>query len=189
MTMTATTEPADDVRPAGRSTQQPDLQRPAPTRRRVAWIGLLLIVVTAIVGTRLSMDRPHAPVISVSHPAAAMPASPAIESAWGIRFTSVILLADGGGVELRYQVIDLNKAAKIHLGDPKSNELPTIVVDGTSSRVTPSSVLMHFHHGDAADGRSYSIVYGNAGGVVRTGEYVSILMKDGSVLHHAQVSD
>jgi hypothetical protein len=86
-------------------------------------------------------------------------------------------------------VIDLNKAAKIHLGDPKSNELPTIVVDGTSSRVTPSSVLMHFHHGDAADGRSYSIVYGNAGGVVRTGEYVSILMKDGSVLHHAQVSD
>ncbi|CAN5449159.1 hypothetical protein BH10ACT8_BH10ACT8_11610 [soil metagenome] len=165
--------------------------RTAPRKAVRGWVVfavVLLVLVVGIVGTRVSLGHRSTAVVSVAHPAAAVPTSAAIESSWGLRFTGVILLADGGGVELRYQVIDLNKAEKIHLGQASSNELPTITVDGTSGRVTPSAVLMHFHHGETADGRTYSIVYGNAGGVVRIGEYVSIVMKDGTTLKHVQVT-
>jgi hypothetical protein len=160
-------------------------------RRLAGYALLLLVMVAAIVGARLA-TRPSVPLrspVSVGHPAAPVPASPAVEAAWGLRFTNVIVLADNGGVELRYQVIDESKAAKIHLGDPRSNQLPTIQVEGTGYKVTPSSVLMHFHHGDATAGQSYSIVYGNAGGVVMSGDYVAIIMKDGLKIKHVQVSD
>ncbi|UQX87015.1 hypothetical protein M6D93_11930 [Jatrophihabitans telluris] len=188
--MTAITEDLDreDRAPAEPGSSPAGVRRSASVRGRLAFGLVLLVLVTAIVGTRLSLHHRSTPVVSVAHPAAPVPASPAIESSWGIRYTGVILLADGGGVELRYQVLDLNKAEKIHLGDAGSNQLPTITVDGTSGRVTPSAVLMHFHHGDTADGRTYSIVYGNAGGVVHTGDYVSITMKDGATLKHVQVS-
>ncbi|MEO6700914.1 MAG: hypothetical protein ABI140_16095 [Jatrophihabitantaceae bacterium] len=162
----------------------------ASRRRTLGFCLILLAIACSILAGRVILTRsePQPPAVTLAHPAAAVPASPAIEASWGIRFTDVIMLADNGGIELRYQVIDVSKADKIHLGDPTSNELPTIRVDGRAASVTPSSVLMHFHHGDSADGRSYSIVYGNAGGVVKVGDYVTIVMKDGSKLAHAQVS-
>jgi len=100
-----------------------------------------------------------------------------------------MVLADNGGVELRYQVVDTAKAAKIHQGAQMSNELPSIQVDGTGSSVAPSAVLMHFHHGDSSAGRTYSIIYGNAGGVVSSGEFVTVVMKDGLTIKHIQVTD
>ncbi len=159
-------------------------------RRTLFFLLAVLAVAGLIVGGRMAVGGTRhtaAPIV----PAAGyhIPASPAIESSWGIRFTDVIVLADNGGVELRYQVLDTGKADKIHLGDATSNELPTIKVEGTHASITPSAVLMHFHHGDSADGRSYSIVYGNAGGVVSAGSVVSIVMKDGATLQHARVTD
>jgi len=112
-----------------------------------------------------------------------------VEAAWGIRFTNVMVLADNGGVELRYQVMDTAKAAKIHQGTLMSNELPSIHVEGTDASVAPSAVLMHFHHGDTSAGQTYSIIYGNAGGVVSSGEFVTVVMKDGLTIKHIQVTD
>ena len=48
---------------------------------------------------------------------------------------------------------------------------------------------MHFHHGDVTAGRTYSIIYGNAGGVVTVGAYVTIVMKDGLKIEHIEVSN
>ena len=162
-------------------------------RRRlvVAYVVALAVIAAAIVGTRVALHRSpyRAPAVSVAHPAAAFPSSSMVEAAWGIRFTNVMVLADNGGVELRYQVMDTAKAAKIHQGTLMSNELPSIHVEGTDASVAPSAVLMHFHHGDTSAGQTYSIIYGNAGGVVSSGEFVTVVMKDGLTIKHIQVTD
>lgn len=159
--------------------------------RVVAYVAALAVIAAAIIGVRVAMhpSTHRAVPVSVAHPAAAFPSSPAVEVAWGLRFTNVMVLADNGGIELRYQVVDDAKAAKIHQGAQMSNELPSITVEGTNSTVAPSAVLMHFHHGDAKAGQTYSIIYGNAGGVVSSGEFVTIVMKDGLKINHIQVTD
>jgi hypothetical protein len=167
--------------------------RPGRRNRRRLLISVvaLVVVAVAIVGVRIGSEdsAPRAAVVSVAHPAAPVPTNAAVEAAWGIRFTNVIVLADNGGVELRYQALDDTTSAKIHEGNATSNELPSITVDGTNSSVAPSAVLMHFHHGDITTGRTYSIIYGNAGGVVTVGEFVTIVMKDGLKIEHIEVSN
>lgn len=191
--MTATVAGVDLTREASGSRQPATDDRWGSHQPVVVYLAALAIVALAIVGGRVALNHPTparlAAVISVAHPAAAFPSSPTIEAVWGIRFTNVLVLADNGGVELRYQVVDTGKAAKIHQGATMSNELPSIQVEGTDSSVAPSAVLMHFHHGDTSAGRTYSIIYGNAGGVVASGEFVSVVMKDGLTIKHIQVTN
>ncbi len=181
-----TTLIAEDVR----AMPSPD-SRPRRGRAVAAQTIAALLLAGAVIGIRIGLHpAPHpARPAAAGRSAAPLPASPQSEAGWGIRFTNVIVLADNGGVELRYQVLDQGKAERIHLGDPMSNELPTIRVDGSRARITPSAVLMHFHHGDSVAGESYSIVYGNAGGVVHVGEHVTVVMKDGVRLEHMPVTD
>lgn len=174
-------------------TQPPDseVRRTGSRRGLIGYAVTVVALVATIIGVRMaghrSVDLPTP--VSIAHPAAPFPASPQVEAAWGLRFTNVIVLADNGGVELRYQVIDAAKAQKIHLGNADSNELPSLRVEQTGAMITPSAVLLHFHHGDTVSGQSYSIVYGNAGGVVHSGGYVTLIMKDGLMIKHIQVSD
>ena len=187
--MTTTIETENVDRPAADSGQQKEAAR--GRRRLLAGYGLTLILIAgAILSGRILLhhDPPSIAIVSVAHPAARVPSSPAVEAAWGIRFTNVIVLADNGGVELRYQALNDSTSVKIHQGDAKSNQLPSITVDGTNEVIAPSAVLMHLHHGDVTAGRTYSIIYGNAGGVVVAGEYVTIVMKDGLKIEHIEVS-
>ena len=160
-----------------------------PRRWVVGYVLVVVALAAAVLTLRVVVDgsATRLPTISVAHPAAPFPASSKVEAVWGIRFTAGIVLADDGGVELRYQVLDQAKAEKIHLGDATSNQLPSIRVEGGST-IAPSTVMMHFHHGDTVSGQSYSIVYGNAGGAVRAGAYVTVVMKDGLTIRHAQVT-
>lgn len=190
--MTATVAAVDlSPRTAEPVQQVTDDGRRSPRWQVVAYSVALVVIAATIIGGRVALHHStyRAVAVSVAHPAAAVPSSPVVEAAWGIRFTNVMVLADNGGVELRYQVIDDAKAAKIHQGAQMSNELPSITVEGTNSTVAPSAVLMHFHHGDATAGRTYSIIYGNAGGVVSSGEFVTIVMKDGLTIKHIQVTN
>ena len=119
-----------------------------------------------------------------------MPVSAAIEQSWGIRFTALSVLADGGLIELRYQVVDPSRSARIHTGDTTSEtkNLPTLVVEGTGAKVESRSVMFHFHHASDKDGRLYSIIYGNAGGALKPHTLVTIHMADGSELQHVPVT-
>ena len=153
---------------------------------------VLALVLGTIIGSRVVVRGWHqdkVSPVSVGQPAAPVPISAALEATWGLRFTNVIVVADNGGVELRYQVLDEGKAAKIHQGTGTNNQLPTLQAEGSRAKITPSSVLMHFHHGDPKAGRSYSIVYGNAGGAVKSGAFITLVMKDGLKIKHIQVSD
>ena len=162
-------------------------------RRLLLPLLLILAVGSAVFGTRYAIS---AQIISnpFSKPALAVPAGPAtmptnaaIESQWGIRFTNVVLLADGGLIEMRYQVLDPAKSTRIHSGNLK--DMPAIKVEETGKIVTSNSLMTHFHHGDMSAGRTYSILYGNAGGAIHLHSRVAIQLPDGLQLQHILVQN
>jgi hypothetical protein len=128
-----------------------------------------------------------------SHPTASasskVPTSSAIEGAWGIHFTAVNLIADGGMIEVRYEVVDSSKGGRIHR-DASLKDLPVIVAEPSGRQIDSHDLMFHVHHGSNAhdEGQAYSIVYGNAGGAVKRGAFVTIKMSDGLLLQHVPVT-
>ena len=121
---------------------------------------------------------------------APMPTSAQIEQDWGIRITVVQLLADNGLVEVRYLVTDSARSSRLH-GDPNSlQNIPWIRVEGSDLSIKSKSVMFHFQHGvgQGADGRTYSIIYGNAGNAIHAHARVAIVMPDGLELQHVPVA-
>lgn len=121
----------------------------------------------------------------------AMPISPQIEQQWGIRVTLVQLLADNGLIEVRYLVMDSAKAGRLHADSTSLANIPWIKVDGTSLSIKSNSVMYHFQHGvgQGLDGRTYSIIYGNANNAIHPHNTITIVMPDGLELQHAPVGD
>lgn len=118
-----------------------------------------------------------------------VPTSPTIEDRWGVRFTAVNVLADGGIVELRYLVLDPAKGSRMHATD--LSNLPVIHADDSGKEVKSYSLMFHIHTdhaGEDVEGRNYSIVYGNADGAVHSGATVTIILSDGLRLEHVPVS-
>ncbi len=128
---------------------------------------------------------------SVTRPASTapgMPRSPEIEQAWGVRFTNVRLLAGTGLIDVRYQVIDPAKAAKLHADGVKN--IPRLRVPGGRT-VTPDSTMFHFHTiaDTSTAGRGFDILYGNAREALRGGGEVTILLSNGMKLDHVPVTN
>jgi hypothetical protein len=117
-----------------------------------------------------------------------MPTSPQIEQEWGIRVTLVQLLAAGGLVEIRYEVLNTDKANRLH-ADTSLDSIPWLLLEGSDKQIKSTSLMFHYHHGDkGTEGRTYSIVYGNAGGILHRGSLVTVRMADGLSLQHVPVA-
>jgi hypothetical protein len=165
---------------------------PAPLSRRRQTLRVLALVVLAaavVVGVLAWRKDGQAPRVQAA-PGAVMPASAIIEQTWGIRFVAVSVLADGGLVEVRYQVVDPGKSTRIHAGDATSSKkyLPILVVEGTGAKVETRSVMFQFNHPTDKSGRLYSIIYGNASGALKPHTLVTIHMSDGTELQHVPVT-
>jgi hypothetical protein len=117
-----------------------------------------------------------------------IPTNPQIEQEWGIRVTLVQLLADGGLVEIRYEVLNTDRANRLH-ADTSLDSIPAILVEGGSgASIQARSLMFHYHHGDkGTEGRTYSIVYGNSGGALHRGSLATVRMADGLTLQHVPV--
>jgi hypothetical protein len=120
-----------------------------------------------------------------------VPTSPQIEQQWGIRVTLVQLLADNGLVEMRYRIVDSTKAARLHADSTSLADIPWMKVEGTNLSIKSQSVMYHFQHGvgQGADGRTYSIIYGNAGNAIHSHATVTVVMPDGLELQRIPVSN
>ena len=164
------------------------------SRPLVAFVGLVTVF-SLILGTRYAISahlisNPFDP--AASSPAAkgpaVLPTSAAIEGKWGVRFTAVLLLADGGLVEMRYQVLDSSKVYRLHSGNMR--DLPVIKVEGSGKVVSSQSLMFHAKHGDTnSPGRSYSILYANSNGAIRIHSKVSIQLADGLQLQHIPIQN
>jgi hypothetical protein len=177
--------------------------RPRPSGRKKPLLRVLAPVAVmgigvGVLGFRLSTQH------TASHPATTaaghfvpLPSSPAIETGWGIRFTGVLIEADRGIIDIRYQVVDAAKSGRIHGGkagvDPQAQlaNLPALVLESSGKKITATSAMMHFEHFHFQTelvGNTYSILYGNSGGLLHIGDKISIHMADGLRLDHVVVA-
>jgi len=104
-----------------------------------------------------------------------------LEQQYGVRIDVVGLLASGGLVELRFQVVDADKATAL-FGEPE--DMPVLAVEG-SSRVLESAKGMK-HQLTLLDGAAYFFLYTNAGNALQEGSQVSFVM-NGIRLPHLTV--
>lgn len=141
-----------------------------PVRRfRAPWprfIGLLAIVVLiGAAGWRLLASAP-----------AALPGQPVSEAAiadkYGIRMTHIAVLADGGLIDFRFQILDPDKASPLF--DLATR--PVMYVEATGQKVDS---LYHPPHGhDLAAGQSQYFIYNNQNGAIKSGQAVSVVLGD-----------
>ena len=99
-----------------------------------------------------------------------VPQSSSIEAKFGIRFTQAAVVADGGLVELRYTVLDTQKATKFQ---SDTHHPPVLTSDKRSKDALYRTALMKQGH-DLRPGQTYYILYLNNHNAVRSGETMHI---------------
>ncbi|SDP46616.1 hypothetical protein SAMN04515671_4354 [Nakamurella panacisegetis] len=95
------------------------------------------------------------------------------EQTYGVRFSRVAVVGDGGLVLLDYVVLDSEKASRFQsdVAHP-----PTLVSENRDGRTNRVSVMRQGHQ--LRTGQTYYFVYQNTLGALRSGEEASIVTGD-----------
>jgi hypothetical protein len=136
-----------------------------PVVRRRAWQLLTLLLAVALglaVALRFGGSADAAPRYDVPHDGQ-------LESATGVRFTQAAVVADGGLVELRYVVLDAQKASAFQ----NDTAHPPTLRNEHSGKVASRAALMKQGH-ELRPGQTYYLLYLNAQGAIKRGDKISI---------------
>ena len=133
------------------------------TRRRA--IGASIIVATIAVAAIAFRAWWFVPVAASS-----IPTSPAIEATWGVRVTHVAVTADGGLVEMRFLVLDSDRALAM-MQDVSNVPVLRVEANGTLVR---SAALMTAKHA-IAPGRTGFMLYRNTKGAIQPGTSIAVV--------------
>lgn len=98
-----------------------------------------------------------------------MPVSEEIEEKFGVRFNFLAVTADGGMVELRYRVIDEDRAANF---GHYTETAPMIISEDTGKMVDVTIMGLHNHR--VEPGRIYYILYRNTDNALVSGRPATI---------------
>lgn len=107
-----------------------------------------------------------------------MPVHPEIEEKFGVRFTFLAVTADGGMVELRYRVIDENKAANF---GHYSETAPMVISEDNGKIIDVTVMGLHNHR--VEPGRTYYVLYRNTEGAIKSGRPATIAIGDLNLEH------
>ncbi len=165
-------------------------RRWSPRRVRLAGysVGVVLVVGLAALGlwlatalrdnpTAASVDEP----VKVTAPAALQ--RPVVSDAGladrvGVRITQVALTGGGGLVDLRFLVVDPDKAAAVH-----DQATPPAIIDETTGVVVDQLLMGHSHTESFHAGQTYYLIFENPGNLVQSGSKVSVLLGNAEVDH------
>ncbi len=107
-----------------------------------------------------------------------MPVSEEIEEKFGVRFTFLAVTAGGGMVELRYRVVDEDKAANFgHF----TETAPLLISEENGDFVDVTIMGLHNHR--VEPGRTYYILYRNTKNALKSGYPVTIAIGDLQLKH------
>ncbi len=146
-----------------------------PSRRRwPAVIVIVLLLVLAGVGVKAA----------TSHPADVRDGTQLVDvqgmaDRAGVRITLLGLVAQGGMIQFRYQVVDPDKASNL-LDDPKLR--PILVVEETGETIVLSS-RPHKHGSDVDLGGTYFFMMANAHNAVHDGTKLTVVIGDARIEH------
>jgi hypothetical protein len=96
----------------------------------------------------------------------------------GVKITQVAMTGGGGLVDLRYQVVDPDKAVALH-----DRRTPPALVDEETGLVVNQLFMDHSHQGPQQVGVKYYLVFNNPGNWVHRGSRVTVLLGDAEVQH------
>jgi hypothetical protein len=96
----------------------------------------------------------------------------------GVRIVYVAVTGGGGLIDLRYQVVDPDKANAVH----DANNPPTLV-DEATGLVVNQLLMGHLHTRTFTAGQTYYLIFENPGNIVQSGNKVSVLLGDAEVDH------
>ncbi len=145
------------------STPIPVRRLRAPAPRLIVLIVILLIVSVAgsWLAARQTVWLPGQPATEA-----------AIEDKFGIRITHIAVLADGGLIDFRFQVLDPDKAAALFILERR----PLLYVEASGKKVDS---LYHPPHGhNIFAGQSQYMIYNNHQGAIQRGSAVSVVLGD-----------
>ncbi|MFM2077264.1 MAG: hypothetical protein RJA49_1154 [Actinomycetota bacterium] len=100
---------------------------------------------------------------------------------YGVKLDVLGLIASGGLIEMKFQVLDADKASAL-FGDVE--DMPKLAVEGSSTTLTSAKGMKH--HLTLLDGATYFFLYTNANDVVHRGDLVAFVM-NGVRLPHLEV--
>jgi hypothetical protein len=96
----------------------------------------------------------------------------------GVRLVRVAVTGGGGLLDLRYQVVDPNKALTVH-----EAKTPPAIIDERTGLVLNRLLMGHAHQGQLKPAVSYYLVFENTGDWVHRGSQVTVLLGDAEVEH------
>ena len=101
----------------------------------------------------------------------------AVQDEWGIKVTRIVPTADGGLVDLRYQVTDPDKALFLY---DDINNFPKLIAEDSGVEIA-LTWLPHQH--DLEFGQTYFIIYRNVDNAVKPGGLVTLVVGEHQVEH------
>ena len=96
----------------------------------------------------------------------------------GVRIVYVAVTGGGGLLDLRFQVVDPDKANSVH----DANNPPTIVA-AVTGLVVNNLLMGHSHTGIFNAGQVYYLIFENPGSIIQSGDEVSVLLGNAEVDH------
>ena len=142
------------------------------------WPLLLILPAALAVLIWLVLTPKPRPVPSDSMGGVAPAQISALQNTWGIRLTNVVMTANGGLVDMRFQVVDPDKA----LGILDDDSYP-VLIDEASGTPMVRPTNHGGHSGNFNAGRTYYFVYQNVNGLVKSGSQLTIRVGEVALEH------
>jgi hypothetical protein len=101
-----------------------------------------------------------------------------LEALKGVRILHVAVSGDGGLVDVRYQILDPDKANALHAANT-----PPELVDETTGVVVDNLFMGHTHKTTDRPGQTEFFLFENPGNLVQTGSKVSVELGGVRVAH------
>jgi hypothetical protein len=122
--------------------------------------------------------RMLSPASAAFTPAVEIPRSQAIEDEFGVRFTFLAVTAKGGFIDIRYRVLDADKAVVF---GHYTETTPYLIVEDTGEVV--DSTIMSFHNHRIEPSRIYYALFRNRSNAIQPGDMVTIAVGDLTLEH------
>ena len=144
-----------------------------PVRLPALALGATLALLVALGAWRFSPVQ-----LSGQEPENAATLQAEFEEATGVQLVRIAVTGGGGMLDLRYRVLDPDKAIVVH-----DKQKPPTIVDETSGQ-SASRPWMPHHGGSKLDfARTYYELIVNPGGIIKRGDRVTLVVGDMRLAH------
>jgi hypothetical protein len=138
---------------------------------------VLVVVVAVVVPRMVGADEVKDSAVPVQWQRPTVGADDLAERL-GVRLTQVAVTGGGGLLDLRFQVVDPDRASAIH-----DAETPPAIVDESTGLLINGLLMGHSHSGPFKAAVTYYLVFESTGNWVHRGSRVTVLLGNTQVEH------